>query len=607
MAETSRLWNGSSIGDAIDAPYDEDELADVLMSFTRAARLTNKGGTFSSVDNGLAVTSPVSNTARLATGIAQVYGAWYRNSSTSDLTIPTPASSTRIDRVVLRKDWTAQTVRFTRIAGVEGGSEPALVQSAGTTWDIPLAKVSITTGGAITLTDEREDISPAGLAGANAFDGLSATGSDRVQRYVPNSIMNGGVLSSLGGAAGNMLVAPTAYLGVAAPHSLYFFDGTNTPHSISDSPWNSALGEAYVKGNARLSTSASASVYLTISIADTTGTVTYAITAGSVPQHSFSNPVYVTSTTSPQAEWLYDGTHYLKLSVSSGGNATFQTADTAAQSITFAAYGVQVTGVYQFSVGGSPNDVQMLRVGVSGGFISSQTTQYGILVAFVASSSATVAAAAAYLGARNANSVNMTTLYGLYVENTTKGSSSTITNHYPVYVETPTQGGTANKTINTNSGAGTPAFLSTAGTWTNASSYARYKDIKGAITDEEVSGWFDWLLTDKAAAYRYRYPHIYHTPGDMIDKFSYNKKGEVVASRIKATGTELKSGGHQDSEYDTVFPLLDDMPKTLREAMTVEEGGSIGTKDMDGVLWALLRHQAQRISALEKQVLGGVR
>jgi hypothetical protein len=46
-------------------------------------------------------------------------------------------------------------VRVTRVAGTEGGGVPAITQSDGTTWDVPLYQATITTGGAITLTDER--------------------------------------------------------------------------------------------------------------------------------------------------------------------------------------------------------------------------------------------------------------------------------------------------------------------------------------------------------------------------------------------------------------------------------------------------------------------
>jgi len=47
------------------------------------------------------------------------------------------------------------TVRIAKINGVEGGSAPALTQTDGTKWEISLAQVSITTGGVITVTDER--------------------------------------------------------------------------------------------------------------------------------------------------------------------------------------------------------------------------------------------------------------------------------------------------------------------------------------------------------------------------------------------------------------------------------------------------------------------
>ena len=86
----------------------------------------------------------------------------YFNTASVSVTIPTPASSTRVDYIVLRANWTAQTVRITRVAGTEGAGAPSLTQSAGTTWDIPLATVSITTGGVITVTDARVYLSMVG-------------------------------------------------------------------------------------------------------------------------------------------------------------------------------------------------------------------------------------------------------------------------------------------------------------------------------------------------------------------------------------------------------------------------------------------------------------
>jgi hypothetical protein len=80
----------------------------------------------------------------------------YENTASVDFAVVSPVGDTRIDRIVVRADWAAQTVRLAVLTGDEGGSAPALTQDAGTTWEIPLAQASVTTAGAITLTDERE-------------------------------------------------------------------------------------------------------------------------------------------------------------------------------------------------------------------------------------------------------------------------------------------------------------------------------------------------------------------------------------------------------------------------------------------------------------------
>ena len=166
MAERSWYWDGTTIGDATIAPYDSDtDFGDIWRYlFTQDRTLM---GIIEGVLNELAVSgaaSPVS----VATGAALVDGLFYLNDAVVSVTVPTPAGATRIDRIVLRKSWAAQTVRVTRIAGVEGGGAPALTQSDGVTWDVPLAQVSITTLGAITVTSERVIArSPLGGAGVD--------------------------------------------------------------------------------------------------------------------------------------------------------------------------------------------------------------------------------------------------------------------------------------------------------------------------------------------------------------------------------------------------------------------------------------------------------
>lgn len=96
-------------------------------------------------------TSPIS----INTGKAIVNGTWHISDASTPFTISTPAVSTRVDRIVLRKSFVSGSVLLTKITGVEGAGSPAITQSAGVTWDIPLWAASITTGGVITLTDER--------------------------------------------------------------------------------------------------------------------------------------------------------------------------------------------------------------------------------------------------------------------------------------------------------------------------------------------------------------------------------------------------------------------------------------------------------------------
>lgn len=154
MAEQSILWETvSGTGDSLTIGYSDTLMFQMLRSlFSRTANL---GGVAADFQNELAVTgtaTPVS----INTGAGLCYGIPYWNTASVTVAIATPAVSTRVDRIVLRADWTAKTVRITRIAGTEGAGTPAMTQSAGTTWDVPLATVSITTGGVITVTDARE-------------------------------------------------------------------------------------------------------------------------------------------------------------------------------------------------------------------------------------------------------------------------------------------------------------------------------------------------------------------------------------------------------------------------------------------------------------------
>ncbi|MFI8531053.1 hypothetical protein ACIGMX_12470 [Streptomyces aquilus] len=86
--------------------------------------------------------------------------AWYSGTSTVTLAIAANASgSTRIDRVVLRLDRSAWTVRAVVKQGTPGGGAPALTQDSGDTgvFEIPLANVTLLSG-ATSVTVTRNEL-----------------------------------------------------------------------------------------------------------------------------------------------------------------------------------------------------------------------------------------------------------------------------------------------------------------------------------------------------------------------------------------------------------------------------------------------------------------
>lgn len=158
MTESSLWWLTDGTGDGDANGYTQAQ------HFARYRALlngntTNNGGVFSGYLNELAV-SGTSSPVTVQTGAAASYGCLYFNDASFTIAIPTPSVSTRVDLIVARVNWSAQTVRVVRVAGTEGAGAPSLTQTPSTTWEIPIARASITTGGTITVTDTREFIGP---------------------------------------------------------------------------------------------------------------------------------------------------------------------------------------------------------------------------------------------------------------------------------------------------------------------------------------------------------------------------------------------------------------------------------------------------------------
>lgn len=216
MAETSGFWTTGVSGDGL-SKYTQSDWAD-------AAKILAACGHFEGVAPGysdeLACSAGDPEQLYVEAGGGQVDGKWYKNSAQTELNIPSAVGggNTRIDRVVLRASWSARTVRLTRIAGTDASSPvaPALTQTPGTTYDIPLCQVLVDTAGNLTVTDERTWARASGVTVA-ARRGGSATNwhTPGTTEYAPAGLAKlqvGAETVSISSGVGNVAMAfPEAF------------------------------------------------------------------------------------------------------------------------------------------------------------------------------------------------------------------------------------------------------------------------------------------------------------------------------------------------------------------------------------------------------------
>lgn len=159
------FFAGSSIGDAVLAPYDDHDFATIFKQvFLGAER--DILGVIPNYSSWLGVTNTAGNTIRLWPGAAIVNGRPYINNANIDRNIVTPGADTNWYRMVLRDDEAAQTVRSAILGpnNAPAANYPAITQNDGAgVWDIILYDISITSGGVITLVDRRNYITSSGF------------------------------------------------------------------------------------------------------------------------------------------------------------------------------------------------------------------------------------------------------------------------------------------------------------------------------------------------------------------------------------------------------------------------------------------------------------
>jgi hypothetical protein len=158
MSELSGLWTttaGAPTGDQ-QVSYTQAQWSTILKI---AGACMGSEGVAADYLNELAGTVTGANTVSINTGGAMVDGKWYENGAAVSVTVPSAVGggNTRKDRIVLRCSWAGYAERITLLPGVDAASPtaPAITQTSGTTYDIPLYIATVTTAGTVTLTDER--------------------------------------------------------------------------------------------------------------------------------------------------------------------------------------------------------------------------------------------------------------------------------------------------------------------------------------------------------------------------------------------------------------------------------------------------------------------
>ncbi len=148
------LWATNGTGDGAAGGYTRNEWLYMLRSLFLRNMATM--GVAYGYGNALEVTNPSGRDLQVNTGAAIVAGFPYWNTSAVTKTLTLPVIGTTGWRMVLRADWAAQTVRITLKESADGvPTIPSLTQTDGATYEIGLAYGTITTGGVVSLTDER--------------------------------------------------------------------------------------------------------------------------------------------------------------------------------------------------------------------------------------------------------------------------------------------------------------------------------------------------------------------------------------------------------------------------------------------------------------------
>lgn len=292
--------------------------------------------------------------------------------------------------------------------------------------------------------------------------------------------------------------------------------------------------------------------------------------------------------------WLRSNSNTLNINATNDAYNANVALNISASTTTFDAGGIEISGG-NVGIGTSPTTGYGLLMQGNSIAADGASSGAGITVNPTFGSGVTNVATGIQGILTTAASITVTETRSLQANNPNKGSGATITtakglnidgitaggtNNYGAFINTPSGASgnnthlvlgaastTGNQYIDTNAGSGTPAHLTTSGSWTNASSWREGKTSLKEVTVDQVQNWLS-LLAKMPQPQFYRYPH-----------------------------TSLQ-GGHLPQHYNSMFHLLDDIPQEIREVICDDAGGGISTKDTDGFLLACIQEHERAIQRL---------
>ena len=236
MPERSSIWNSTGVGDGAGTGITQQQWLEIFRDSFTSDRYSSEG-VLAGVSGELKVTGNSSPLA-VAAGAGYVYGFYYQNTASLNLTVTTPSVGTTGGHVVLRADWTTQTVRAVAVRNTDGtNSTPALTQTAGTTYEIRLCSFTITTGGSITVTDARDFCHPTALVYRRQGGSATAWNTSGSTNYTPGGtkIQAGAVSVSFSSSATSNLATvtfPSAFTNVPIALLSTFSNGSSTGRKV---------------------------------------------------------------------------------------------------------------------------------------------------------------------------------------------------------------------------------------------------------------------------------------------------------------------------------------------------------------------------------------